>query len=44
MNDSDQSEMCEYYVFAHNGETYKISDETASQRWVDLKPLVRKDR
>ncbi len=43
MNDSNQSEMCEYYVFFHNGETYNISDETASQRWVDLKSVVGKN-
>lgn len=39
--DSEQSEMCEYYVCRI--EAVKGSDEIASQRWVQIKSLVGKD-
>lgn len=41
--DSQQSEICEYYSFFHEGEKYYISEETASQRWVPIKSLIGKD-
>jgi len=41
--DSEQSEMCEYYVYFDSGEKYSISEETASQRWVPIRSLVGKD-
>ncbi len=36
---TDQSEMVHYYLFRHNGEELKFSEETASQRWVPINEL-----
>lgn len=41
--DDDQSEMCEYYIYYDQGENYKISEETESQKWINLNDLVGKD-
>jgi isopentenyldiphosphate isomerase len=41
--DSEQSEMCEYYVFLHKNEQYNISEETSSQRWVPITDLANGD-
>ncbi len=39
VENNDQSEMCEYYVYVDDGKAYEISDETASQEWVSIDSL-----